>query len=119
MEKFVCFTLTSYSRKSKVRSDQPHKRQETGPGHSGLPLAENIKGLAMQNTCIIFMHSQARATAFFAWGQMRLFFVSLTVLNVKGRVNPGTISKPEIFVFFHHFKHEYMYPIITNINNSP
>ena len=65
-----------------MRSDQPHKRQESGPGHSGLPLAENIKGLAMQNKCIISMHSQARATAFFAWGQMRLFFVSLTVINV-------------------------------------
>ena len=51
-----------------MRSDQPHKRQETGPGHSGLPLAENIKGLAMQNKCIIFMHSQARATAFFPGG---------------------------------------------------
>ena len=26
----------------------------------------------------------------------------------KGRVNPVTISKPEICVFFHHFKHEYV-----------
>ena len=82
LEKFLRFPTTSYSHKSKMRSDQPHKRQESGPGYSGLPLAENIKGLAMQNKCIISMHSQARATAFFAWGQMRLFFVSLTVINV-------------------------------------
>ena len=82
MGKFLRFPTTSYSHKSKMRSDQPHKRQESGPGHSGLPLAENIKGLAMQNKCIISMHSQAQATAFFAWGQMRLFFVSLTVINV-------------------------------------
>ena len=79
---FSCFPTTSYSHQSKMRSDQPHPRQRKGPGQPGLSLAEKIKELVMRKICIIFMHSQARATAFFAWGQMRLFSVSLTDINV-------------------------------------
>ena len=36
----------------------------------------------------------------------------------KGRVNPATISKPEFYIFFTILNMN-MYPIITNINNSP
>ena len=38
--------------------------------------------------------------------------------EIKGRVNPATISKPEFCIFFTILIMN-MYPIITNINNLP
>ena len=30
-------------------------------------------------------------------------------INIKGRVNPATISKPEFCILFHHFDYEYVF----------
>ena len=56
----------------------------------------------MQKKCIISiisMHSQARATPFFAWEQMRLFFVSLTVIIIAENVCFHSIEKHSLQIF--------------------